>query len=65
MTISQLRYESFDDPEEQERRVARGKEFFDILWTPAGAEGARATIKKHHPDLCRYMLIETGSSALI
>jgi len=48
------RYETYEDPEEQQRRAARGKEFFDILWTPEAAEGIRKTMKKHHPDL--YLL---------
>ncbi|KIW95785.1 uncharacterized protein Z519_02849 [Cladophialophora bantiana CBS 173.52] len=48
------RFESYDDPEEQDKREARGKKFFDILWTPAGAEGVRATLKKYQPDF--YLL---------
>jgi len=48
------RYASYNDLDEQRRRTARGKEFFDILWTPEVAEGIRETMKKHHPDL--YLL---------
>ncbi|EXJ57725.1 uncharacterized protein A1O5_12515 [Cladophialophora psammophila CBS 110553] len=48
------RFESYDDPEEQDKREARGKKFFDILWTPIGAEGVRATLKKYQPDFCRH-----------
>ncbi|KIW50503.1 hypothetical protein PV05_09307 [Exophiala xenobiotica] len=48
------RLESYDDPEEQQKRVARGKKFFDILWTPTEAEGVRATLKKYQPDF--YLL---------
>ena len=48
------RYETYDDPQEQQRRETRGKEFFDVLWTPEAAEGIRKTMKKHHPDLCTF-----------
>ncbi|KAI1607836.1 hypothetical protein EDD36DRAFT_500442 [Exophiala viscosa] len=48
------RYETYNDPEEQQRRATRGKKFFDVLWTPESAEGIRVAMKKHHPDL--YLL---------
>ncbi|KAH6988270.1 AhpD-like protein [Ilyonectria sp. MPI-CAGE-AT-0026] len=53
------RYETYGDMAESERRAARGKEFFDTIWTPAGAARVRETLLKHHPDayICNQKLI--------
>ncbi len=56
--VPTFRLESYDDPEEQQKRVARGKKFFDILWTPTEAEGVRATLKKYQPDFCTHKGLE-------
>ena len=53
ISVWQNSYDSYNDPKEAVRREARGKQFFDVLWTPSGAEAVRATMRKYHPDLCR------------
>ena len=54
LTSTNHSFESFDNPEEPALRAARGKKFFDTLWTPEGADGVRAALKKYHPDDCAY-----------
>ncbi|EOD43912.1 putative carboxymuconolactone decarboxylase protein [Neofusicoccum parvum UCRNP2] len=36
--------------EADERRARRGREYFDTLWTPVGAEEMRNRVRKYHPD---------------
>ena len=65
LTSTNHSFEFFDDPEEPARRAARGKKFFDTLWTPVGADGVRATLKKYHPDNCKYPKSQSWPTMLI
>lgn len=35
-------------------REAKGKAYFDALWTPEAAQKNRELLQKYHPDMCKH-----------